>query len=337
MHILITGHTGFKGAWLSVLLKEKGYKVSGIALDGLIDSLYESAQISNLLAQDFRVDIRQYELLEKSFLEIKPDVVIHLAAQSLVQESYLNPVETYETNVTGTLNVLRAIEKTSSIKAALMITTDKVYKNVGLRHPYKESDPLGGLDPYSSSKAMADILVQSWVRSFSLPPITIARAGNVIGGGDIIPNRLVPGIIKTLQQGGIPTLRYPESIRPWQHVLDCLNGYLTLLESMIDKGTTGEWNFGPTENLVKKVSDVGEEIIRLFNSNVRWIQEENVVFHEEEFLLLDSSKARTELNWDDKLDFHESLSWTVDWYREVARTGNAFDATLKNVQDFLAK
>lgn len=337
MHILITGHTGFKGAWLTLFLKEKGHQVSGIALDGLKGSLYEKARISELLTQNFRVDIRDYELLEKSFVEIKPDAVIHLAAQSLVQESYLNPVETYETNVTGTLNVLRVIGKTSSVRAALMVTTDKVYKNVGLRHPYKESDPLGGSDPYSSSKAMADILIQSWVRSFNPAPTAIARAGNVIGGGDVIPNRLVPGIINTLQQGGIPTLRYPESIRPWQHVLDCLNGYVTLLDSMLEKGTTGEWNFGPAENLVKAVSEVGEEIIRLFGSGVRWIQQENIEFHEEEFLLLDSSKARLELNWDDKLNFHESLLWTVDWHREVAKTGNEYEATLKNVQDFLAR
>lgn len=337
MHILITGHTGFKGAWLAILLKEKGHQVSGIALNGLKGSLYEKARISDLLTQDFRIDIRDYELLEKSFVEIKPDAVIHLAAQSLVQESYLNPVETYETNVTGTLNVLRVIEKTSSVRAALMITTDKVYKNLGLRQPYKENDPLGGSDPYSSSKAMADILIQSWMRSFNLPPIAIARAGNVIGGGDVIPNRLVPGIISTLQRGGIPTLRYPESIRPWQHVLDCLNGYVILLGSMLEKGTIGEWNFGPAENLVKKVSEVGEEIIGLFDPSVRWIQEEKVEFYEEGFLLLDSSKARSELNWDDKLDFHESLSWTVDWYREVAKTGNEYEATLKNVQDFLSK
>ena len=335
MHVLITGHTGFKGSWLTILLKELGYQVSGVSLDPPVKSLFNTAGVLGYVTYDYRIDIRDFNLLKSAVNRIKPDVVIHLAAQSLVENSYKNPVRTYETNMNGTMNILRSILEIDSVKAVLIITTDKVYKNNGFINPYKESDPLGGNDPYSSSKTMADILTQAWVKSFNFPPTSIVRAGNVIGGGDFTNSRLIPSIINTVQAGGVPFLRNPNFVRPWQHVLDCLNGYILLFEKMIENGISGEWNFGSEPTVIKKVSEVCDEVLKCLNSRSTWNTSETQAFHEEKFLLLDSTKARAELGWHDKLSFEEVISWTTEWYVSVNNSKNASDATLSNIKKYL--
>jgi len=244
-HYLVTGHTGFKGSWLTLLLKAKGHKVSGIALDPPQESLFERAKISQDLAHDVRIDVRNREAVIQAFGEIKPDFVIHMAAQALVLEGYRNPRETYEINVNGTLNVLEASEISASVRAQIIVTTDKVYENRGLNRPYVESDPLGGNDPYSASKAMADILAQEHLARKGATPGAVVRAGNVVGAGDYSRGRLIPDFVRANQVGAKLTVRHPEATRPWQHVLDCLGGYLLLLDAVDSRGFRGQWNFGP--------------------------------------------------------------------------------------------
>ncbi len=245
MHYLITGHTGFKGPWLVLLLLSRGHQVSGLALNPDDGSLFQRAGLTEHLVSDFRVDIRDAEATAAAVKAAAPDVVVHMAAQSLVRESYRNPRYTYETNAIGTLNVLEAVGATPSVRAHVVITTDKVYRNVDQEAGYVETDPLGGDDPYSASKAMADLLAQSWIRSFPGVPTAIARGGNVIGGGDVSHDRLLPDLVAAYADGRAPQLRFPRAVRPWQHVLDCLNGYLVLADALLTGSGLGQWNFGP--------------------------------------------------------------------------------------------
>jgi CDP-glucose 4,6-dehydratase len=334
VHYLVTGHTGFKGAWLTALLVARGHDVSGISLNPEPQSIFENSKLSDLLLHDFRLDIRNSQELENAFEVIDPDVVIHLAAQSQVIKSYEFPVETFETNVNGTLNVLKGISKIRSLKAALIVTTDKVYKNLGTLHRYMESDPLGGSDPYSSSKAMADILTQSWQNSFQTVPIGIARAGNVIGGGDHSPNRLIPNLMEKLIRGENPIIRNPASVRPWQHVLDCLNGYLFLAEHLIVGKENSVWNFGPSEEVCRTVEDVTNLVISLVAPEMNWIQSSEYSPPEEKMLLIDSSKARNELFWMEKYDFETSVRKSVDWYSRSSEK-NLTEFIFDEVRDFL--
>lgn len=334
MRYLITGHTGFKGSWLSLMLKELGHEVSGISLDPEDESLFMQAQLTDLFKHDIRSDIRDFNSLKSHFAAINPQVVIHLAAQPLVRYSYLHPLETFDSNVMGTLNVLEASKLLSEVNATLLITTDKVYKNFGHLRGYLETDELGGDDPYSASKAAADIASQSWIKSFGSYPIAIARAGNVIGGGDWAADRLIPDLVKSYARSESPVIRNPNSIRPWQHVLDCLNGYLTLIDSMISSGTTGEWNFGPDHNQRHTVREVIGEFAQHFNLSVEpWNLDTQVNPAESNLLLLDSTKARNLLNWKDHLDFRNSLSWSANWYQTPV--SQARDVTEKQIRDFL--
>ncbi len=333
MRYLITGHTGFKGSWLSLMLNELGHEVSGISLDPDKESLFTQAQLSDLFVHDIRSDIRDLSALKTHFATISPQVVIHLAAQPLVRYSYLHPLETFESNVMGTLNVLEASRFLSELKATLIITTDKVYKNFGHLRGYLESDQLGGEDPYSASKAAADIASQSWIRNFGGYPIAIARAGNVIGGGDWASDRLIPDLVKSYVRGECPVVRNPNSVRPWQHVLDCLHGYLVLVNSMISNGTTGEWNFGPTHTEKYTVREVIEEFAKHFNLKTDpWCLDTQVNPAESSLLLLDSSKARNQLHWKDQLDFKSSLSWSASWY--LAPVSQARETTVRQIRDF---
>lgn len=336
MHYLITGHTGFKGAWLTLLLLERGHKVSGLSNDSPRNSLFEKAGIREFLEHDIRADVRNSSFLKESFKKFKPDVVIHMAAQSLVRESYLTPVETFETNVMGTLNVLKATQEIENLSAQLVVTTDKVYKNVNKRTGYIETDPLGGFDPYSASKAMADLGTQSWISSFEIPRTAIARAGNVIGGGDICADRLIPDLINSYSSGSTPKLRAPNSVRPWQHVLDCLNGYLTLVDALIlDKGN-GAWNFGPDENQSKTVADVADIAGAVWGVENSWEKDSGKHPHEASLLTLDNNKAKTKLNWTNKLSFEDSVKLTINWYKNVHNGQDALKETLKNIKFFEA-
>lgn len=314
MHYLITGHTGFKGSWLSLMLKELGHEVSGYSLNPTDGSHFVLTGMESIFKHDFRNDIRSLVELEKAFAQSQPDVIVHLAAQPLVRESYAKPLETFDINVMGTLNVLEASKQIKALKAALVITTDKVYRNVNSLDGYIESDPLGGDDPYSASKAAADIAAQSWIKNYAQVPMAIARAGNVIGGGDYATDRIVPDIINSFQNQKSIELRYPQAIRPWQHVLDCLNGYMHLLDAMLTKGTTGEWNFGPEDSEKHSVSDLVNEFSQYWNIENPWLKSKIEHLDEAGYLLLNSNKARSSLNWSDLLDFTETVRWTNDWY-----------------------
>jgi len=337
MHYLITGHTGFKGAWLSLLLSERGHTVSGISLNPEENALFSRVNAAEYLENDIRCDIREPKKLESYFKDVNPDVVIHLAAQALVRESYKNPIDTFETNVIGTINVLKASHQISDLKAQLIITTDKVYKNISKTAGYLETDALGGQDPYSASKAMADIAAQSWISSFKNPPTAIARAGNVIGGGDVCADRLIPDLISSYSSGLVPKLRAPNSVRPWQHVLDCLNGYLMLVDAVIQKNADGAWNFGPDEKQSKTVADVANIAGTIWGAEKSWDNDLGNHPHEASMLMLNSNKARTDLGWSDKLSFEESVKWTINWYKNVNEGSNPLEETLKNIREFESK
>jgi CDP-glucose 4,6-dehydratase len=318
MHYLLTGHTGFKGSWLSLMLQMQGHTVSGVSLDPQQISLFNQANLKDLFEHDIRLDIRNSQELQEVIRKINPEVIVHLAAQPLVRESYKDPIGTFDINVLGTLNLLEATKSLINLKATLIITTDKVYKNHNHLRGYVETDELGGDDPYSASKAAADIATQSWVKSFATSPVAIARAGNVIGGGDWAADRIIPDIVNAFSANRLPTLRYPDAIRPWQHVLDCLNGYQILINKMLSDGAVGEWNFGPSLKEKYSVAALTTQIASHFGIvREAWKLDSNVHPHEAGYLLLDSSKARVKLGWNDQLNFTDSVQWTVDWYKNA--------------------
>lgn len=317
MRYLITGHTGFKGSWLSLMLTSRGHDVIGFALDPLPRALYETADLAPLLVDDRRGDIRDAEAVRRVVRETQPDVILHLAAQPLVRYSYKHPRETFETNVNGTMNVLEAISDAVSVRAAVVVTTDKVYRNVERSEGYRESDALGGHDPYSASKAMADLLTQSWVASFPGIPTAIARAGNVIGGGDVSRDRLLVDLLASFRSGTVAELRYPTAVRPWQHVLDCLRGYLDLTEALLAGDGTGAWNFGPGRESFVPVGDLADRAATLWGDGAAWQAASGEHAHEAGLLALDASHAEDDLGWHNRLPYPASLEWTLDWQRAV--------------------
>jgi CDP-glucose 4,6-dehydratase len=252
----------------------------------------------------------------------------------LVRKSYADPRETIEINAIGTFNVLEAVSQLATVKANLIITTDKVYKNVNQRKGYIESNHLGGDDPYSASKAMADIVTQSFVKSFPGIPTAIARAGNVIGGGDVSADRLIPDLINGFIQKEPVLIRYPSAVRPWQHVLDCLNGYLILVDKMLNNKVTGEWNFGPDERSFKDVRTVADYLKNRWGQDASWITDKKENPHEAELLALDATKAETQLNWHNKLSFEETLDWTLDWHKAVTAGANPLEQTQAQINKF---
>jgi CDP-glucose 4,6-dehydratase len=317
MRYLITGHTGFKGSWLAAILKHQGHDIHGIALPPIESSLYAQAGLTDLFSSEKFLDIRNRSEFNEAIRMSQADIAIHLAAQPLVRESYKLPIETYETNVLGTLNFLEGIQE-STVRAAIVITTDKVYKNKNLLRGYSETDELGGHDPYSSSKAAADIATQSWVASFKTSNVSIARAGNVIGGGDWAVDRLIPDLVNSFSNKVQARIRFPNAIRPWQHVADCLNGYTSLSNAMILEGLTGEWNFGPAVNAEATVAKVAELSSVAWGEGASWKLDTDQKLHEADCLLLDSSKARALLKWEDKLSFEDSINWTLEFYKAAA-------------------
>ena len=336
MHYLVTGHTGFKGAWLTLMLLEQGHTVSGLALEPAAGSIYEQARLSELLRHDLRVDIRDGAATRDAITALEPDVVVHLAAQALVRESYRDPRWTYETNTMGTFNVLQAVENTPSVKAQLIITTDKVYRNVNQISGYRESDPLGGVDPYSASKAAADLITQSWIAgSGSQVPTAIARAGNVIGGGDVCADRLMVDLIAAFSTGQAVTLRYPDAVRPWQHVLDCLNGYVTLTDSLLRGASSGEaFNFGPGTGSFVPVGQVATAVGSLWGPDSVVTVDDGAHAHEANLLALDSRKAELRLGWRNRLEFSDALSWTVAWEKRVRAGEDARTVTVSQINEF---
>ncbi len=334
MRYLITGHTGFKGAWLAAILKEQGHELVGISLPPLDTSLYKEAALTDLFDHEYFIDIRNREEFTKVVKESGADIAFHLAAQPLVRESYKFPIETFETNVIGTLNFLEGI-KNSDISAAIVITTDKVYKNKNLTRGYVEGDELGGHDPYSSSKAAADIATQSWVSSYESKNISIARAGNVIGGGDWGADRLMPDLVRAFNSSSKAEIRYPDAVRPWQHVADCLNGYIALSKKMLDDQVQGEWNFGPEINIENTVAKVANLASQAWGEDAGWSVGTELQPHEAGYLLLDSTKARTNLGWADKLEFSEAIKWSMEFYKDVESGTSPRKALEDQIQAFL--
>jgi len=335
-HVLITGHTGFKGSWLVAMLHSQGVKVSGVSLDPVEGGIFRTAEIQELLFHDLRLDIRNGAELTQAFQKVSPDVVIHLAAQPLVLASYENPNETYETNVIGTLNVLQAVESTPSVQATLIITTDKVYRQEpGEKQVFVESDALGAADPYSTSKAMADLLTQSWIASHPSSRIAIARAGNVIGGGDVAANRLLPDLVKAFGDAQTATVRNPLSVRPWQHVLDCLAGYVLLAEGLLNgSAENGAYNFGPDPQSSLEVREVADLAATAWGNCASWHNEKNEQPDEAQFIFLDSKKASSVLGWSEKLTSKEAISWSVNWYRQLMAGTSAKAITLEQLAAF---
>jgi CDP-glucose 4,6-dehydratase len=335
MHFLITGHTGFKGTWLTLLLKELGHEVSGLSLAPETKSLFNQTILPTDLKYDIRQDIRDLAKLSFEISRINPEILIHFAAQPLVRESYKKPLETFDTNVMGTLNCLEATLNCSNLQTALIITTDKVYKNSNIDHGYVEEDKLGGDDPYSASKAAADMASQSWIKNFATIPIGIARAGNVIGGGDWSQDRLVPDLVDSYKKGKIPQLRYPHSTRPWQHVLDCLNGYLLLIDYQLSNKVSDVWNFGPSNNSMIKVVELVERFGDAFNVQGPKFQINNEFSYPESGkLFLNSTKARNYLGWNDKLNLENTVEWTYSWYKEFSKE-SARKNTLAQIEQYL--
>jgi CDP-glucose 4,6-dehydratase len=335
MHYLITGHTGFKGAWLTLMLRSAGHQVSGLALDPEPGSLFEQAHLADFLDFDIRADIRDFESLKTGFSTVQPDAVFHLAAQPLVRESYLSPRETMETNVMGTMNVIDAAQSVGTVAGLVVITTDKVYRNINQVAGYLEGDALGGHDPYSASKAMADILTQSWIASFPGLPISIARAGNVIGGGDVCKDRLLPDLMSGFAAGSVVPLRYPAAVRPWQHVLDCLQGYMILMDRTLSNSLPfADWNFGPGPASFKTVAEMADLAASMWGEGAQWNSVGGDHPHEAGLLALDATRARTELNWHDRLDFDSAVSWTVDWYKSVTLGEQPLELTRRQISDF---
>lgn len=320
MHFLVTGHTGFKGAWLALMLTRQGHTVSGLALEPVARSLYERARVGDLLHNDLRIDITDAVATAAAVRQVSPDVVIHLAAQALVRESYRDPRGTHLTNYLGTLNVLDAVGQAPGVLAQVIITTDKVYRNDRQIWGYREIDPLGGVDPYSASKAAADLVTQSWIASSgSTVPTAIARAGNVVGGGDVCADRLMVDLIQSFSDGTPVRLRYPNAVRPWQHVLDCLNGYVQLADALVSGRVAGEaFNFGPGTDAFVHVGAVAEKVAALWGPSAEIAFDEKPQPHEAELLALDARKAELSLGWHNRLEFDATIAWTVEWARQVA-------------------
>lgn len=337
MRILVTGHTGFKGGWLALMLASAGHQVSGISLDPCPGGLFDRARVSELLQDDIRLDIREAQAVKKAVAQVGADLVFHLAAQPLVRQSYLDPRETYVTNVNGTLNVLEGISATPQTKGAVIITTDKVYRNIGKIVGYVEDDALGGFDPYSSSKAMADILTQSWVKSFPGAPIAIARGGNVIGGGDVAKDRLLVDIINGFESRQPVHIRMPDAVRPWQHVLDCLSGYLCVANAILNGKGEGAWNIGPDPASFQTVREIADTATRLWGNGAKWVDDSGGQHpHEAALLTLNPTKVESELGYQNLLPYPNNLAWTIQWEREVRGGADARDVSLRQIAAFKA-
>tara|TARA_B100000963_G_scaffold46529_1_gene34873 strand:+ start:5382 stop:6434 length:1053 start_codon:yes stop_codon:yes gene_type:complete len=340
--ILITGHTGFKGSWLTFWLKTLGAQICGVSKDiPTTPSLFNTLKLKNKI-KDYRVDIRNLTTLKKIVKNLKPDFVFHLAAQSLVKKSYLDPTSTFLTNAIGTCNLLESLRYLKNKCNVVIITSDKSYKNLEILRGYKETDELGGHDPYSASKGCAEFIIQSYVNSFFKKRknirIGITRAGNVIGGGDWSDDRVVPDCFKSWSSNRKVVIRSPNSTRPWQHVLEVISGYLILAKNLNKKyHLHGEvFNFGPKDSQDKKVKDVILEIKKNLPS-FRWMIKKNKSFYESNLLKLNSSKALKNLKWSNKLSFNKTIKMTAQWYETFYNKKDIISFTKKQIKEFEKK
>jgi CDP-glucose 4,6-dehydratase len=323
--VFITGHTGFKGSWLALWLDAMGADTTGYALDPPTQpSLYEQAKVGSVV-RSIHGDVRDFERLKRSLAEAQPDVVLHMAAQSVVRRSYVEPIETYASNVMGTVNLLEAIRELCQPCVIVNVTSDKCYANREWMWGYREIEPMGGKDPYSSSKACAELVTSAYRESY-FPPAEIdrhgvalgsARAGNAIGGGDWTSNQLIPDLIRAFLAGESCLIRSPSAYRPWQFLLEPLRGYLMLAERLSQdcRKFAGAWNFGPTDTDAKPVAWVADELVRLWGGTAAWSKDTASHPREAHALKLDASKSRVLLNWQPALSLSDALMWVVEWYR----------------------
>ena len=339
--VFLTGHTGFKGGWLTIYLQALGAQVTGFSLEPPTEpNLFSVARLGELLCEDIRGDVTDIAALQQAMCAAKPDIVIHMAAQALVRESYQKPLETYLANVMGTANVLEAVRQASGVKAVLVITTDKCYENREWCWGYRENDVLGGYDPYSSSKACAELVTAAWRRSYlAARGIAVAsvRAGNVIGGGDWAQDRLVPDCLRAIAAGIPMIVRNPVATRPWQHVLEPLTGYLLLAERLYTEGAAWAeaWNFGPTDAGVMKVVDLVKALCERMQG--RYQIESDGGPHEAGLLQLDSAKARQRLGWRIRLSMDETFDSIAAWFEAWRRDDDMQAFSRAQVVDYLKK
>jgi len=319
--VFLTGHTGFKGSWLSLWLSYLGAEVTGYSLlPPTSPSLFLEAKIGDLIFKSIIGDIRNLDELTDAMQSAEPEIVIHMAAQSLVHDSYSNPVETYSTNLMGTVNLYESIRRTDSVKAVINVTTDKCYENKEWQWGYRENDRLGGYDPYSASKACSEIVSSSYNNSFfkekSIALATV-RAGNVIGGGDWAKDRIIPDIIRSFIECNPVYIRSPNAIRPWQHVLEPLSGYLILSERLLTNSDkySSAWNFGPDDSDAITVSSITELMVKKWGEGATWEMDDRSFPHEANYLKLDCSKSKYFLNWSPVWNVEKALEETTDWYK----------------------
>ena len=338
--VLVTGHTGFKGSWLSLWLKQLGANVAGYSLAPDTEpNLFTVADVASVVHSEFG-DIRDLDSLRTFATAFNPDIIIHMAAQALVRPSYDDPVETYSTNVMGTVNVLEAARACSSLKAIVNVTTDKCYENRERPEGYREDEAMGGYDPYSSSKGCAELVTSAYRRSFFTgdrsAALASARAGNVIGGGDWAVDRLIPDIMQSFIDGTPAGIRNPASVRPWQHVLEPLHGYLLLAEKMCtDAEFAGGWNFGPQDDDAQPVAWLADRLVSLWGNRASWQDlSDDTQPHEASFLKLDITKATTKLGWQPKLNLDSALKWTVEWYLCFQNGGDVRALTEQQIANF---
>ncbi|WP_349358019.1 CDP-glucose 4,6-dehydratase [Stappia sp.] len=337
--VVLTGHTGFKGAWLSWMLSRLGAEVFGYALAPEGEASLFALSGLDRHAPGTLGDICDRDRLARAIGEARPDVVIHLAAQALVRRSYAAPEETWRTNVQGTLCLLEALRGCAPFPLTLVVTTDKVYRNDESGRPFRESDPLGGHDPYSASKAACELLVESWRESYAETQgavVATARAGNVIGGGDFAEDRIVPDLWRAMRAGTRPLLRNPGATRPWQHVLDCLNGYLLYLEALGNgRDVPLALNFGPEPAHVRTVAQIADGMMQALDLTDGWDRPADTGPREMGQLSLDTTLARGALAWRDRLDGDALLAWTADWYRALAQGRDMHQHTLSQIDAYL--
>jgi len=344
--VLITGHTGFKGGWLSTWLASAGARITGFALEAVgPDNMFAAARVGTVV-DHVAGDVRDLDALSAVIRSVQPQVVFHLAAQSLVRRSYVDPLETYSTNVIGTANLLEAVRRVGGVAAVVVVTSDKCYENREWIWGYRETDALGGYDPYSSSKAGAEIVTAAYRSSYFNPAeysdhgvaVASARAGNVIGGGDWSEARLIPDAIAAFRAGVPVTIRSPGATRPWQHVLEPLNGYIQLAERLVSFGTewAEAWNFGPDPSDTQPVQQVIEALAKRWGDNASWRLDEGPHPHEANLLRLDCTKAREKLGWKPRWSIATALSETVDWYREHASGQDMQAFTRGQIEKYLS-
>lgn len=343
--VLVTGHTGFKGSWLCIWLHELGAEVVGVGLEPYSEKdNFVLSGIGSKIKADIRADIRNGQKMKEIFAQYEPEIVFHLAAQPLVRLSYDEPVMTWETNVMGTINIMEAIRTTKSVRVGVMITTDKCYENRETNHAYTEDEPFGGYDPYSSSKGACEIAISSWRRSYMNAKdyekhgkaIASVRAGNVIGGGDWALDRIIPDCIRALEAGQPIPIRNRKAVRPWQHVLEPLSGYMLLAMKMWEKPTEycEGWNFGPRMDSVVPVWDVASKLIAHYGKGeLKDMSDPNAV-HEANLLMLDITKAGKRLDWTPRMDIDQCIALTADWYKRY-RNENIYNLCIEEINSYI--